>query len=180
MEVLKRILLVDANLATREALRAILQALDGVSLHVLEQTNAEALNSAAEVDPQVVVLNLHPASDEMLAFAGQVTQQLRDAVLVVTAGSMNSDLIRRAMREGAREFLPQPFNGEDVRTTLTSILAMQKSSSRPQTHAGQVVTTFGAKGGVGATTLTTNLAVMLAKELDEAGHRRGPQYAIRQ
>jgi pilus assembly protein CpaE len=167
MEALKRILLVDENLDTREALRAILQALEGISLHVLEQTDAEALGAAAEVNPQVVVLNLHPASDEMLAFAGQIAQRLRDAVLVVTAESMNSDLIRRAMREGAREFLPQPFNAEDVKKALTSILELQKPSSRPQNHAGQVVTTFGAKGGVGATTLTTNLAVMLSGELNK-------------
>ncbi len=163
----KQIVLIDANLFTREALQTILQTLPDVAIQVIEAVDDAALAEVVKLDPQVVILNLYPDEEALLAFAGRLNQVLREGTLVVTAAAMESDLIRRAMRQGAREFLPQPFNHDDVRAALESVLALQKAAPRTQTHSGQVVTLFGAKGGVGATTLTTNLAVSLAKEFKE-------------
>jgi len=157
------ILLIDANPFTREALAELLRGSEGYSCETLEACDAEALEAAARIQPRLVILNLHPASAELLDFAAQVMQRLPDAALVVTAAHMEPGLIRQAMRQGAREFLPQPFQPEEVHTALVSILAMHKSASRPEEHAARVITLFGAKGGVGATTLTTNLAVQLAR-----------------
>lgn len=163
----KQIVIIDANLFTREALQTILQTLPEVAVQVVETADDAALAEVVKLDPQVVILNLYPDAESLLGFAGRLNQVLREGTLVVTASAMESDLIRRAMRQGAREFLPQPFNHEEVRAALESVLSLQKAVPRNQTHAGQVITFFGAKGGVGATTLTTNLAVSLAKEFKQ-------------
>lgn len=163
----KQIVIIDANLFTREALQTILQTLPEVAVQVVETADDAALAEVVKLDPQVVILNLYPDAESLLEFAGRLNQVLREGTLVVTASAMESDLIRRAMRQGAREFLPQPFNHDEVRAALESVLSLQKAVPRNQTHAGQVITFFGAKGGVGATTLTTNLAVSLAKEFKQ-------------
>jgi pilus assembly protein CpaE len=161
------IVLIDANPFTREALRAVLDSVDGISFDVIENCDDAALNEINRLSPRVVILNLYPAVQGVLEFAGQLTQRLQEMTLVVTAAKMDPDLIRQVMRQGAREFLPQPFQPEEIRSALTSILAIQKPNGKQEERKAQVITLFGAKGGVGATTLTTNLAVMLAREAQE-------------
>ncbi len=167
MENRKQIVLVDANLFTREVLQKIIESIEDVRLDSFETIDDAVLGEIVKLDPQVVILNLDPDPESLLDFAGQLNRVLRDGALVVTAADMTPELIRRAMRQGAREFFPQPYNGDEVKLALASLMALQRSSPRTQTHAGQVVTLFGAKGGVGATTLTTNLAVSLAQEVQE-------------
>ncbi len=157
------ILLIDANPFTREALAELLRGFAESTTEVIETCDESALAAAARMQPQVVLLHLHPDPHAVLEFAGQLMHRLPGTALVVTAAHLDPDLIRQAMRQGAREFLPQPFQPEEVRSSLTSILAIHKSIGRPADRQSRVVTGFGAKGGVGVTTLTTNLAVQLAK-----------------
>src|SRR3546814_1519921 len=81
---------------------------------------------------------------------------------------MDSSLMRQAMRSGARDFLEKPVSTQELRDSVHSVLAQeeQKQLSRwadaPEIRArGTVITVAGAKGGIGKTTLATNLAIAL-------------------
>jgi pilus assembly protein CpaE len=74
------------------------------------------------------------------------------------------------MMAGARDFLAKPIKPETLRqSVLSALLAEEKKKLRltgtiPSTAtAGTIVTVFGAKGGIGKTTISTNLATTLAK-----------------
>jgi len=161
------ILLIDANPFTREALAELLRGFAENAFEVLETCDEIALDAAARLQPRVVLLHLHPAPDALLEFAARLMQRLPEAALVVTAAHLDPGLIRQAMRQGAREFLPQPFQPEEVRSALASVLAICHSAGRPAERSARIITLFGAKGGVGVTTLSTNLAVQLAKSLHQ-------------
>ena len=86
------------------------------------------------------------------------------AIAMVYSAHADSDLLLRAMRVGAREFLTLPFNSGAMAEALVRASALH-SVTRPQEKAdGRLLVFLGAKGGSGVTTLACNFAVSLAQE----------------
>lgn len=87
------------------------------------------------------------------------------SALTVIACSRRSDadIVIRAMRAGAREFLAAPFTPEAFDEAFGRASARLRAGS-PERPAGKVAVFQGTKGGVGTTTLATNFAVALARE----------------
>jgi pilus assembly protein CpaE len=86
------------------------------------------------------------------------------AIAMVYSAQADSDLLLRAMRVGAREFLTLPFNPGAMAEALVRASALH-SVTRPQEKAdGSLLVFLGAKGGSGVTTLACNYAVSLAQE----------------
>jgi pilus assembly protein CpaE len=77
--------------------------------------------------------------------------------VVVVGPTKDPDLILGALREGAREYL---VAGETDRL----VQAIREQARRPQVEdMGSVLAVFPARGGVGATSIATNLAGVLAR-----------------
>jgi len=86
----------------------------------------------------------------------------RKNAIVALSSSTNPDLLVRAMRAGCTEFLGRPFDPHQF-TEMLGRLERRWSvapSVAPQS-VGKVISFFGAKGGVGTTTLAIHLAVFL-------------------
>src|ERR1700712_2399712 len=73
-------------------------------------------------------------------------------VVVVVSQSKDSDLILRAMRSGAREFVVDT----DVDEIQMAVRAQAKNTETSE--EGSIITVFPAKGGMGATSIAANLA----------------------
>jgi pilus assembly protein CpaE len=66
------------------------------------------------------------------------------------------------MRGGITEFLPKPVTPEEVREAVHRVIPNNAAAGASQgTTLGEIYAFFGAKGGSGATTLATNLAIVL-------------------
>jgi pilus assembly protein CpaE len=74
-------------------------------------------------------------------------------VVIVVSPTKDPELILRAMRAGAREFVLESDH-EELKLAVRS----QAQVTEPVDGNGSVVTIFGAKGGVGCTTIASNLA----------------------
>jgi pilus assembly protein CpaE len=83
----------------------------------------------------------------------------------LTAMQPESDFLIKVLRAGVKEFFPQPLKKNDVAEALLKFLHAQREGKNVMTKAvkGKVFTVFGAKGGVGTTTLAVNLATSIAK-----------------
>jgi pilus assembly protein CpaE len=83
-----------------------------------------------------------------------------DLEVFLTAGHMDPQLLLEAFRAGVKEFLPQPLTKQDVEPALARFEERFASkSSGLEVHAGRVVAVLGVRGGVGTSTVATNLAV---------------------
>jgi pilus assembly protein CpaE len=81
--------------------------------------------------------------------------------------SQNSDpaLLLQAMRTGVNEFFSQPIKREEVLEALARLKERRTKSKDPEpVRLGQLIEVVGSKGGVGTTTIATNLAASLAEK----------------
>jgi pilus assembly protein CpaE len=81
--------------------------------------------------------------------------------------SQNSDpaLLLQAMRTGVNEFFSQPIKRDEVLEALARLKERRaKSKDSEPVRLGKLIEVVGSKGGVGTTTIATNLAVSLAEK----------------
>ena len=81
--------------------------------------------------------------------------------VVIVAASLEPALMLEAMRAGVTEFLTAPVTAPDLSAAITRVTA-----ATAPTTSGEVFAFLGAKGGVGTTTVATNVATALAQLAD--------------
>jgi pilus assembly protein CpaE len=83
--------------------------------------------------------------------------------IIALSSATDPDLLLRAMRAGFSEFLGKPFDRDEFTETLTRLeLRWTSAIARPH-DSGKVLSFFGAKGGVGTTTLAVHIAMFLVR-----------------
>ena len=86
--------------------------------------------------------------------------KLHTTQIIITSTNYSTDNIIKAMRLGAKEFLPKPVLKEDLKRAI-SILNQHEIFE--DESSSKIITVYSNKGGIGKTTIATNLAVELAK-----------------
>lgn len=82
--------------------------------------------------------------------------------IFLIADRTDSQVMLEAFRIGTKEFIPQPINRQEVEGALTRFEERAKGRLvANESKTGIVIGLIGAKGGMGTTTVTTNLAMSL-------------------
>jgi pilus assembly protein CpaE len=90
----------------------------------------------------------------------QLLSTAPDLEIFLTASRMDPQLLLEAFRVGVKEFLPQPLTRQDVEPALARFEErFACKASGLEMHAGKVIAVIGVRGGVGTSTVATNLAV---------------------
>ena len=118
--------------------------------------------------PEVLILGPDVPVDEALRLATVLDVQVPDlTVLLVT--EPDPELILQAMRAGVRDILSPTADPAHLRVLLEracQTFASRHRAEQPQpahSSKGRVIGVFSPKGGVGKTTIATNLAIGLGK-----------------
>ncbi len=161
------IIIVDPDIGARSDLKHMLMA---GKLAVVGEADygIEAVTAAKEHSPDIFLISM----EEPVARALQSVEMLGSAnpraAIIVYSSLADAASVRRAMVAGARDFLIKPLKPEDVVRAVYGILGqeerrrLQTEGDTPEPIArGTVVTIFGAKGGIGKTTIATNLSSAL-------------------
>ncbi len=118
----------------------------------------------AKGGPVFAVVDLSSDAEQAFQTSDQIKLRLPNVHLVMTSPDTNPDVILRAMRSGAEEFLIQPFRWPEVLQAVERIRVKVDLRSRTAGEEGRIITVVSSKGGVGSTTVATNLAVTLANK----------------
>jgi pilus assembly protein CpaE len=114
--------------------------------------------------PVLIVVDLSRDPEKAFRVAQEIKFNLPTVHLAMTSPDSTPETILRAMRSGAEEFFTQPFNWPEVFQSLERIRNKVTIHSAPKVEHGRVITVFSNKGGVGSTTVATNLSVFLAAQ----------------
>lgn len=79
--------------------------------------------------------------------------------IVITSTDYSTDNIVKAMRLGAKEFLPKPLIKDDLKRVL---ILLQKIEPEEES-ASKIIAVYSNKGGIGKTTVAVNLAAEIAR-----------------
>ncbi len=117
-------------------------------------------------EPDIVVLGDALSIDEALSIAQLVDHDM-PAVELVLVSDPDTDLALRAMRVGVREILSPSISDDELSVLLhrasgTAAARLSGGGTAP-VEDSTVVVVMSAKGGVGKSTVATNLAVSLAR-----------------
>lgn len=84
----------------------------------------------------------------------------------LTASRMDPQLLLEAFRNGIKEFLSQPLTRQEVEPALVRFEErLAGKSASLETQAGKAIAVLGVRGGVGTSTVATNLAVSVRQAL---------------
>jgi pilus assembly protein CpaE len=186
-----RILVIDADPTVQ---RALGHALSQGGYEVLSSSDGpEALKIAHSDKPALVLVAANlPGVD---GFTVVSRLRIEDGPsthtpVIVLLAENEADARGKALRSGADDYLIKPFHPAELMARMRSLLARYKpdeafnppTPARPQSSSTRVIAAapapprkkeparvllfYGAKGGVGTTTLAINTAIALHKELD--------------
>lgn len=165
-----KILIVDDIGETRENLRKLL-SFDCGFLVIGEASNGkEAVALTKRLKPDIVLMDINMPVMDGIEATRIITVEAPMSTVVILSVQGEQEYLREAMAAGARNYLVKPFSVDELINTIrkTHDLEVQRRARimpivAPQRKLGRVVTVFSTKGGVGKTTIATNLAAELAK-----------------
>lgn len=135
----------------------------------------EAVSLALELKPDVVLCGMAEPVARSLQTVDSLLNALPETPIIVYSSSRDIELVRQAMLAGARDFLTVPASPEDMARSIVAVLEVEerrRMRASGQTSSwgaqGSIITIFGAKGGVGKTTIAVNLAVALTRETTQS------------
>lgn len=116
----------------------------------------------------LAVVDFDADTEQAMETTKYLQQSFPGKVTVIALAEMKDPaLLLMAMRSGCSEFLYKPFNLNALMETLNRIESERHDAIVQTGGNGSVLSFFGAKGGVGSTTLAVHLAMYLAE-----GHKK--------
>ncbi len=153
---------VHRNEVERVQIRQALEAIPGVQIAGERPDLRSGMALAHQVRPVLLVLELSAAHDEALSAAAQYRLEDPDVTIFAAVDAVTPDLLMRAMRAGVQEVLKRPLDRPALADAVERVsqIRLRKQGGGKQRS---VITVFSTKGGVGVTTIATNLALSMKR-----------------
>jgi pilus assembly protein CpaE len=133
-------------------------------------TGTEAVGMARETRADVIVVSLEEPVARSLKSIEALTIAAPETPVVVVSSLADKEYLRRAMVAGARDFVGHPLTQDELGKTIATLVDVERKRRSLSNDVlengqrGELIACFAGKGGVGKTTLATNLAVAMALE----------------
>jgi pilus assembly protein CpaE len=159
-----RLAIVDPSDNSRAQLKNMLLGMDIVWLEAECSRYEFFADVIGQTKPDIGIICIDGNLEKGLKLIEQVREIAPDCSVLVVSSSTDGQVILKAMRAGAKEFLTQPVKVEDLLAALDRISSAKFGSGDGRNRTCHVIAVCGATGGVGATSLAVNLGCMLAAE----------------
>jgi pilus assembly protein CpaE len=159
-----RLAIVDPSDNNRNQLKNMLLGMDVVWLEAECSRYEFFADVIGQTKPDIGVVGIDSNPEKGLKLLEQVRDIAPDCALLVVSSSTDGQIILKAMRSGAKEFLTQPIKVEDLVGALDRISAAKFGTGDGRGRTCHVLAICGATGGVGATSLAVNLGCVLSRE----------------
>jgi pilus assembly protein CpaE len=180
-----KVLIVDDIPETRDHLSRLLGMEREIDVAGTASSGEEAIQLAMDMRPDIIVMDINMPGMDGIAAAEIISQRLPNSPVIMMSVHGEAEHLKNAMLAGAREFLVKPFSADEFAMSIKRVherelvrreqMQATRDAAAPPAAAGgedgaedhQIVTVFSPKGGVGRTTIATNLALAIRKNTDQ-------------
>lgn len=148
--------------STANLLKLYLEEFESFSYLASVSDYTKAYNGIAELSKVLVIIDVSDYPEQALNFVSKITSEFPDCRVIALSDKPDVDLVIRAMRVGATDFLPIPIIKKEFFEVLSK-LYNDLTGGKQKKSKCRVITVYSNKGGVGKTSIATNLAYELAK-----------------
>jgi len=178
-----RILVVDDISETRENLAKLIGFEPDMLIVASADGGQQAVEFAKKERPDVILMDINMPDMDGITATEIIANTVPESPIIMMSVQGEQDYLRRSMLAGAREFLVKPFSADELVNAIRHVHEIEKvKRQRYQQQApaqagggaggqnltavlqapkGKIISFFSPKGGVGRTTIATNLAVAL-------------------
>ena len=175
-----RILIVDDIADTRENLAKLIGFEPDMEVAGTAGGGQEAVNMAKQHRPHVILMDINMPDMDGITATEIISNTVPESPIIMMSVQGEQDYLRRSMLAGAREFLVKPFSADELINSIRHVHELEKvrraryapiapvaapggpaAAAAGGRETGKIITFFSPKGGVGRTTISTNLAVAL-------------------
>ncbi|MFO7944195.1 MAG: response regulator [Anaerolineales bacterium] len=178
------VLIVDDHDDTRKNISKLLKFESNIKVVDTASTGKEGIKKARELTPDVVLMDINMPDMDGIKATEAIQEQVPSTQIVILSVQGDTNYMRRAMLAGARDFMTKPAKSDELITVIKR--AGQKAKEEKEKAAftvpgqagvrtkygttsqlsgfGKAISVYSPKGGVGKTTIATNLAVTLHRD----------------
>jgi len=113
--------------------------------------------------PEMAIVGLGQNPSASIEAVSALSRDFPTLYLLALSEKSDSDLILRAMRAGAHDFLCKPIKEIDLRAAVEKVYKLKAARMEKRPDSGRIVSVFSNKGGNGTTTIAVNLADALVR-----------------
>ncbi|HET7079437.1 MAG TPA: response regulator [Chloroflexia bacterium] len=171
-----RLVIVDDNVDARDQMSKLVMFERDIEVVGTAGSGTEALEVARKLQPDVMLMDINMPDMDGIKATELITSELPNTSVIMMSVQGEQDYLRRSMLAGARQFLTKPFTTDELVESIRQVYRLEASKRRnfqyqavaagpakPEdgTEQGRIIAIYSPKGGVGRTTIATNLAVAL-------------------
>lgn len=160
-------LILSDEYSTNEVLKLFVSEFDNINLIDCPAQPELILATLTEMqNKSIFLVDLSNNKQEKLDLILKVSQQCPNCKILALSDNPTVDLIIRIMRAGAKEFVPIPILKNEFFDSLNKIISQFEEPKK--NNKCKIISVFSNKGGIGKTSLATNLALELSKITKES------------
>lgn len=157
-----RLIVIDSDARSRESIK-----------HSLTENGSRLIGEADDIksglrlirglQPDLIVLELPANATETMEAVKKIREELPDMGIILSAHKPSPQLILSCIRSGAQEFVNRPIDVSELDRAIEHVRKLMERTISSGRRKGTVLSVFSPKGGIGATSVTANLACALAE-----------------
>ena len=153
-----RVILYTTNESTLPELRRTLTSLPQIRIVAELEEPSMFAQAVAQFPAELVVADLDPNPPVVIECLKQLQEAAPEMPIFTLSSQSDGAVVLSAMRAGIREYLLKPLNIEEFEQALGRCVTTVFRGREPD----KLISVMGSAGGVGCTTIATNLAVELS------------------
>ena len=154
-------IIVTDEFSTNEVIKLFVSEFD--NLETVNYNNySDIVNNLSSIqDKSLLIVDLSTNKKEKLNLILNVTKECRNCKVLALSDNPSVELIIEVMRAGAKEFVPVPIIKNEFFEAIKKLVTEINEPAKK--NKCKIISVFSNKGGIGKTSLATNLALELAK-----------------
>lgn len=129
-----------------------------------------ALDKIENASPDIIIMTLGAGDTDVLNLAERIILHRPRTFVIIVAEHLDVEMMQSAVKVGCHNIIEIPSSSKEFSDYIKSVYNNEKirlkslNDKENLSWASTVITVFGAKGGLGKSTISANLAVKLAEK----------------